>query len=606
MILPGGPERAASRRCPGATPASSTKTADKASGVSVSPAGRRGLRRRMSGVRGPVFGRLLPRFLLCASLSVLAAGRADAWPYVIPRWQLGPQSYDFWEVARRIPGFTVRRRSHLGHGVEFAGPWGTGVHCSYWEWPLEQLLGCLGHAPVPPTGMDSLSHFGCIAPGAVDVALVPRTAIEDTAVSLIRYERGDWGRESYAGSFSGPLTSGMRLDAVLWGDGWGGDRVGGADWDGQHYEGRVVGRSGWMALRRRTESGGVLAPVNEGSPYDERRAQRVDWSAGARSLWGLLIEGSWCKDKEIWRGDSTASAWLERGTAGLRHEAEWRAIRLRTRLRWVQELVGEDVSFRHRELQCRVVGRAGLGEGGAAEGWLETRGERLAGWGVKAEPPDLHGWKASLGAGGLSVWRGARERAVGFPEERWRGVGLGLGRDRPFTWRLWARLGRAHGAVSECGVRELPWWWSTPEQVEDDVAAVGVLARAEASWFWVSGWGELVSCEPADRGFGESGSLTRGAQRCWRGLGDCGFRVRLRDEVLLEAGGSIRGERVEFRGEAGDREYAVASVRGLLEMASACVYVCVEQPTGRSWEEVSGYPLQAPMVYAGIVWTFIH
>jgi hypothetical protein len=574
---------------------------------SVTPALRRvgwRFRRSVFGVRCSVFGRCVRRLLLCICLAILLPVGAGADPYVIPRWQLVPQSYDFWEMLRRMPGFTVRRRAHFGHGGEFHGPWGSGARYSYWEWFDEQPPGCAGYAPVPLTGVGSPGHRGRLVPAPVDVVLPLRTAIADTAVSLIRYERGDWGRESYAGSFSGPFVSGMRLDVVLWGDGWGGDRIGGADWDGQHYEGRLVGRSGWLGLRRLKESGGVLAPVNEESPYETRSAQRTDWSSGVRLPCGLVLDAIWSRDEETWRGDSTASAWLERGTAGLRRETDLRGIRLSTRLRWVHELVGGDVSFRHRELECRAVGSAALGEDGTAEGWLETRGDRTAGWGVRAEPPDFRGWKMSVGLGGLSGWHGARERAIGFPVERWRGVGLGLGRDDPFTWALWGKVGRAWGSDLECEVGERPWWWSAPERVEDDVSAAGVLARAEGSWFWVSGWGELVSRDPVHPVYYEDGSTGRATTRCVRGLADCGLRIRVREEVVLEGGASVRGERVDAMGDEEDREYAVASVRSLLEMATARLYVCVEQPTGRIWEEVPGYPLQAPMLYAGVEWTF--
>jgi hypothetical protein len=549
---------------------------------------------------------LLVTTILCGSVPTLLQGRADAWPFVIPRWQLVPQSYDFWEAARRVPGFSVRRLSHLGHRLDVAGPWSAGPRWSYWEWPVDQAPEYLGYAPVPTTGMDSLRHWGCVAPGPYDAVLTPRTAVADTAVSLIKYERGDWGRESYAGSFSGLLVDGVRLDAVLWGDGWGGDRVGGgAYWDVQHYEGRLVGSSGWVALRRLTEGGGVLAPLNEERPDDRRRGSRSDWSAGVRLPRGLTLEGSWGKDEENWRTDSTTSGWVERGTAGLRHEADWRAIRVQTHLRWVHELVGGQVGFRFRQLQCRSVAPKALGPEGAAEGGREARGEERAGWGFSMVPPGVRGWKVLLGIGGCSSLRGARERAVHFPEERWRGAGLGLGRDRPVRWMLWGRVGRAWGRAQRCELQELPWWEYAPERAEDDVAAAGIVASAEGSWFWVSGWGELISRKPVDPEYAaEGGSGDGGTRRCWHGLADGGVRIPVGNEVSMGVGGSLRGESIEERDGAGDRGYVVGAVRGLLEVGRARIYVCVEQPTGSSWEEVPGYPLRAPMVYAGVEWTF--
>ncbi len=524
------------------------------------------------------------------------AAAQDGW--AVSRRSLMPQSYDTWEAVRMLPGCSVRRQAHFGHGIDATCPCPSEIRWSYWEWFADRAS--FRMAPSPMTGIDSILYHGPGVPDPLGIIVVPSASLADTAaVSAVAYARGDWGREHYAGCFSGPLTRGARLDAVLWGDGWGGDRVG-ADWDAQHYEGRLVGRLGRLGFRRRSDSGGVLAPEGSESAYDTRRADRVEWLAAVLLPLRLTVLGEWSKDDELWKGDSSASTWVERGMAGIRYDGAWSAMRLRADVQWLQELVGHDLSRRLRQWRYSAWAHVPLTEDISGEVWAEARGDRMADWGGTVISPTIGGLKARLGAGQWTGWFGARERAAGFPRERWRGVGIGVGRDRPVRWELWGRIGRAWGWPSEYVQGELPWWQYERTQTREDVVAGGIWAGMEWRWLRVSGWGEHVARRPMD----EESTSDRERESSWRALGDCCFRVPVREEVSVELGASIRGETIGRNGDADDRSYLVGAVRGVLVIGGARAYVCVVQPTGASWEEVPGYPLRAPMLYAGLEWSF--
>jgi hypothetical protein len=470
------------------------------------------------------------------------------------------------------------------------------VRWGCWQWFPDEAAWGGGWGPSPVCCVDTMATWRRALPGPADVILKPLGTTGDTAQSLVVHERGDWGRETYAGSFNGLVGRGVRLQAILHGDDWGGDRQG-ASWSEQHFEGRLLGPRGWFGLRRRRHKGGVLEAWGEDGLYEEHRDEGVSWAAGLNAPWGARVRGEWMRNEEKWKGDGTSEVWFERGVLELDYQLSSNVGRIVAETRWVRELVGRDKSDRFEELQVLVGGRVRCGQVGRAEGWLETRSDEIAGWGLAMELAEWRGWRAVVLGEQSSGWRGAREAVADFPSERWRGASLRLGRVVPWEWTLWANLGKARGALWDPGGSELPWWEDVREEAEADLYGVGAVSRAEWKAIRLAGWLEHVG----DAGDGQL--LWRPA---WRGVLDGSLRVGLKPEVLVEIGGMLRGEDLRGSGEREDLKYISGTVWGGLHVSRALLYVCVVQPTGRMWEEVPGYPLPAPMVYGGIQWSFLN
>jgi hypothetical protein len=451
-------------------------------------------------------------------------------------------------------------------------------------------------------GVDSLGQLGLETVGPADVLVRSGETVADTAQSAVRYERGDWGRESHAAVFDGLLGRGAHLHALLWGNGWGGDRLDApSSWDEQHFEGRVHGPVGWLAFRGRKHDGDVLVPVGGTGSYETRVSERSDWSLGLRLPRGIRLEGEWSEGDERWKGDSATTVAQERGSAAGRYRGTWGSLKVAAETRWVQELLREDLSGRSRQWRHAAAARIGLGDDGAVDGWVAVRGD-AAGWGLRVEAPSVRGWRVSVGAGSAPGLRGVRERVTGAPRERWSGGGVSLGRSEPWEWTLWARGGRLKVATYDLEQPEQPWWDMVAAKQERDVTSVGLVTRLRWRILWLSGWGERLSYHDAASGEGVAWSVW---EPVWRGLVDFGGDVRLSADVTARVGGTVRGEALERPSDGEERNHVVATVWGGLQVSRALLYVCMVQPTGADWEEILGYPLSAPMVYGGIEWKFL-